>query len=107
MLLDESMLRDVSRLFRALGDPSRLRMLRVLLEAGQPMAQKALAEAAGLTQANASKHLIQLADAGLVHREPQGNLVRFSAVTPLVPDVCALVCGQIAGRIKTQYEALA
>lgn len=107
MLLDEPMLSDVSRLFRALGDNSRLRILRVLLEAGRPMSQKALAEATGLTQANASKHLIQLAGAGLVTREPLGNLVLFSPVTPLVTSVCAIVCAQVTDRIKGIYESLA
>ena len=106
MLLSEPMLSDVSRLFRALGDEPRLRMLRVLLDAGRPMSQKALAEAAGLTQANASKHLIQLAAAGLVTREPQGNLVLFSAVTPLVTGVCELVCAHVADRIKTTFDSL-
>ena len=107
MLLSEPMLNDVSRFFRALGDPSRLRILRILLEAGHPLSQKALAEAAGLTQANASKHLIQLAGAGLVTREPQGNLVLFSAVSPLVPNVCDLVCTQVSARIKGIYESMA
>ena len=106
MLLSEPMLNDVSRFFRALGDPSRLRILRILLEAGHPLSQKALAEAAGLTQANASKHLIQLAGAGLVTREPQGNLVLFSAVSPLVPNVCDLMCAHVAERIRAAYSSM-
>jgi DNA-binding transcriptional ArsR family regulator len=106
VLLSEPVLNDVSRLFRALGDTSRLRILRVLLEAGHALSQKALAEAAGLTQANASKHLIQLVDAGLVTRESQGNLVLFTPVTPLVTDLCATVCTQVADRIKGIYESL-
>jgi DNA-binding transcriptional ArsR family regulator len=101
------MITEVSRLFRALGDEPRLRLLRILLEEDQPMSQKALAEAAGLTQANASKHLILLAGAGLVTREPQGNLVLFSAVSPLVPNVCDLVCTQVSARIKGIYESMA
>ena len=107
MLLGEPMLSDVSRLFRALGDNSRLRILRILLEAGEPLSQKALAEAAGLTQANASKHLIQLANAGLVTREPHGNQVLFRPVNPLVASVCNLVCTQVADRIKGLYESMA
>ena len=107
MLLSEPMLSDVSRLFRALGDTSRLRILRILLEAGEPMSQKALAEAAGLTQANASKHLIQLASAGLVTREPHGNQVLFRPVSPLVEAVCELVCNQVAERIRGIYESMA
>ncbi len=106
-LLREPMLDEVSRLFRALGDPSRLRILRVLLEAGQPLTQKALAEAAGLTQANASKHLIQLGQAGLVTRAAQGNQVLFAPVSPLVDQLCAMVCTQVADRIKGLYESMA
>ena len=106
MNLNETMIAEVGRLFRALGDEPRLRLLRVLLEAGCPQSQKALAEAAGLSQANASKHLIVLASAGLVTREPHGNLVLFSPVAPLVTDVCERVCTHVAERIKTNYDAI-
>ena len=105
-ILDEPMLSEISRLFRALGEEARLRLLRVLLAADQPMSQKALAEATGLTQANASKHLIQLASAGLVTREPQGNLVLFRPVIPLVAEVCTMVCTHVADRIKSSYESI-
>ena len=107
MVLNDPMLPEVSRLFRALGDEPRLRLLRILLQASQPLSQKALAEAAGLSQANASKHLIHLAACGLVTREPQGNLVLFSAQSPLVNDLCAMVCAHVAQRITTSYESLA
>ena len=106
MNLNQPMIAEVSRLFRALGDEPRLRLLRVLLEAGCPQCQKVLAEAAGLSQANASKHLIVLVNAGLVTREPHGNLVRFSPVTPLVTDVCERVCAHVAERIKTHHDAI-
>lgn len=105
-MLSESMLHEVSRLFRALGDEPRLRMLRILLQEGKPMSQKALAEAAGLSQANASKHLIFLAQAGLVAREPQGNQVLFSPVQPLVSELCERVCAHVADRIKCSYESM-
>jgi ArsR family transcriptional regulator len=97
---------DVSKLFAALGDASRLRILKVLVEAGAPMAQGAVAEAAGLSQANASKHLMHLARVGLVNREPQGNLVRFSPVAPLVSNVCDLMCAHVSDRIKAAYSAM-
>ena len=68
MFLSDPSLSEVNRLFRALGDNSRLRILRALLEVGRHLSQMALAEATDLSQANASKHLVQLVEAGLVTR---------------------------------------
>jgi DNA-binding transcriptional ArsR family regulator len=106
MLLCEPMLPEVSRLFRALGDEARLRILRLLLEAGQPLEQKAIAEAAGLSQPNASKHLVHLVQAGLVTREAQGIRVLFQPARPLAEDLCAMVCSHVADRIKHIYESM-
>jgi len=104
--LNDPMIEEVSQLFQALADPSRLKILRALLDAGEPMSQGTLAETAGLSQANASKHLIQLVNAGLVTREPRGNLVLFRPVLPLVTEVCDLVCTFVARRITCTYQAI-
>ena len=106
MTLNQAMISDVSKLFAALGDESRLRILKVLVDACRPMAQGAVAEAAGLSQANASKHLIHLTRVGLVNREPQGNQVFFSPVAPLVPEVCDLMCSHVAERIKAAFSSM-
>jgi DNA-binding transcriptional ArsR family regulator len=104
--LSEPMIEEVSRLFLALGDPSRLRILRCLLEAREPLSQGTVAEATGLSQANASKHLAFLVRVGLANREPQGNVVFFTPVMPLVGEVCDLVCSHVAERVKAAYHAL-
>ena len=104
--LSDPMIEEVSRLFLAWGDASRLRILRCLLEAHEPMSQGAVAEATGLSQANASKHLAFLVRVGLASREPQGNVVFFTPVMPLVGNVCDLVCGHVADRVKAAYHAL-
>jgi DNA-binding transcriptional ArsR family regulator len=106
LTLTHPMISDVSRLFAALGDESRLRILKVLVDAGHPMAQGTVAEAAGLSQANASKHLIHLARVGLVTRHPQGNQVFFAPVTPLVPEVCDLMCSHVETRIKAAFSSM-
>jgi DNA-binding transcriptional ArsR family regulator len=100
------MIEDVSKLFLALGDPSRLRILRCLLQARTPLSQGAIAEETGLSQANASKHLALLVRVGLVNREPEGNTVFFSPVLPLVEEVCHLVCDHVAERVKAAYRAI-
>ena len=104
--LSDPMIEEVSRLFLALGDPSRLRILRCLLAAEGPMSQGNIAEATQLSQANASKHLGFLVRVGLAVREPQGNTVYFSPMRPLVEEVCDLVCGHVAERVKAAYRAI-
>ena len=104
--LSDPMIEEVSQLFLALGDPSRLKLLRTLLDARKPLSQGALAEATGLSQANASKHLSHLTRVGLVTREAQGNTALFQPVLPLVGEVCELVCDHVSGRVKAAYRAL-
>ena len=105
-LANDAMIDEVSGLFAALGDASRLRILRTLLDAGQPLSQGQVAEAAGLSQANASKHLSCLVRTGLVVRAPEGNVVFFTPVMPLVGNLCELVCGHVSDRARAAYQAL-
>jgi DNA-binding transcriptional ArsR family regulator len=104
--LNDTMIGEVSGLFGALGDPSRLRILRTLLDAKKPLSQGAVAENAELSQANASKHLACLVRVGLVSREQEGNTVYFSPILPLVSQLCDLVCGHVTDRVKASYKAL-
>lgn len=104
--LNDAVIEEVGRLFGSLGDVSRLRILRVLLDAKEPLHQGAIAEAAGLSQANASKHLAHLVQVGLVVREPHGIMVHFRPVAPLVQDVCDLMGGYVKQRIQTAYRSL-
>ena len=104
--LTDPMIDEVRGLFSALSDTSRLKVLRTLLESKEPLSQGAVAKAAGLSQANASKHLSYLVRVGLAKRDPDGNTVNFSLVMPLVSDLCDLVCGHVSARAKTSYQAL-
>lgn len=104
--LNDQIISDVSRIFSSLGDPSRLRILRTLLEASEPLSQGALIEATGLSQANASKHLSHLVQAGLVLREPARNQVFFRPVQPVVQEVCGLVCQHVTDRIQAAYASI-
>jgi ArsR family transcriptional regulator len=104
--LNDAMIEEVCGLFGALGDASRLKILRALLDSNEALSQGGVAEAAGLSQANASKHLAFLVRVGLVQREPVGNTVYFSPVLPLVSDLCSIVCGHVSDRAKASYKAL-
>ena len=61
---------------RALGEPARVRMLEVLARGEQPVGQ--LAEAIGMQQSTASKHLQVLFHAGFVDRRRSASTVIYS-----------------------------
>jgi DNA-binding transcriptional ArsR family regulator len=105
-VLSDAMIEEISALFAALGDSSRLKILRALQNAKDPLSQGTVAEAAGLSQANASKHLAALVRVGLVLREPEGNTVFFRPVMPLVGDICNIVCGHVSERARNTYQVL-
>ncbi len=104
--ITDQIISDVSQIFGSLGDVSRLKILRVLMDAQEPLCQGSIAERTGLSQANTSKHLTLLVGVGLVTRDPSGNLVFFKAVEPIVENVCDLVCGHVTARIKRAYQSL-
>jgi DNA-binding transcriptional ArsR family regulator len=104
--MSDQMIDEVSQLFGALGDASRLKILRVLLDAREPLSQGAVSERAGLSQANASKHLGYLVRVGLVSRTPEGNTVLFGIATPLVAQICDLVCSHISDRVRAVFQAI-
>ena len=104
--MNDQMIGEVSQLFGALGDASRLKILRALLDAKKPMNQGTLSEKTELSQANASKHLGYLVRVGLVTRKPEGNTVLFEIATPLVGQICDLVCGHVSDRLKAALRSI-
>jgi DNA-binding transcriptional ArsR family regulator len=104
--LNDAMIEEAGRIFNALSDPSRLKLLRLLLAAPGPVNQRVLAESAGLSQANTSKHLVCLMQAGLVVREKEGNFCFFRLSDSLVSEVCGLVREHVVSRTQTAYQSL-
>jgi len=80
--------------FRLLGDTTRLAILRALMEGEKSVGQ--VVEETGRGQANVSKHLKLLADAGLVARRKEGLQVFYQVDDPVVEKLCGLVCDTIA-----------
>ncbi len=77
--------------FRLLGDATRLAILRVLMKDGERSVGQ-VAEAAGQTVANASKHLKRMKEAGMVARRKEGLQAFYSLSDPVVERICRLVC---------------
>ena len=89
--------------FRMLSDPTRLSILRTLMAKGERNVGQVVEETGG-TQANVSKHLKLLAEAGLVARRKEGLNVLYRLDDPVVEKICHLVCETIFEELESQVE---
>ena len=65
-------------LFKALGDPHRVRVVNLLAVSGEPVCICDLTELLGLSQPTVSFHMKKLVDAGLLDREQRGVWAYYS-----------------------------
>jgi ArsR family transcriptional regulator, cadmium/lead-responsive transcriptional repressor len=78
-------LAPAAALFRSLGDPTRLAIVRRL--AAGPARVVELVQAVGLAQSTVSKHLACLRDCGLVASDAVGRASLFRLTQPALIDV--------------------
>jgi len=83
----------VAARFRMLAEPMRLRLLNELRDSEKNVT--ALVEATGAGQANVSKHLSLMADAGMVGRRKEGLNVFYFIADESLFELCDLVCGRL------------
>ncbi len=91
--------------FRVLSEASRLRLI-LALEGGEKNVT-ALVKATGLAQANVSRQLQILTDAGVLGRRKQGLNVIYHIADKTTFDMCDHVCGSIRRRIENQSGVFA
>ena len=104
MALPSAVLAPVADYFKVLSELSRLQVL-CTLKTGAKNVTEIIAET-GLGQANVSKHLKILAQAGLVSRTPQGVSVYYDIAEPFIFDLCELVSDRLAKRLAEQSQQL-
>jgi len=104
--LPEQLLEQVAERFRVLGDATRLSVLRLLLDDGELNVGE-IVDRLGVSQANASKHLRVLQDAGIVARRPQGTSAYYRVVDPSVTDLCDTVCARLREQVEAQVRTFA
>ena len=77
-----------AKFFRALSDPTRLKLLEVILAGERTSAD--CVEHAGISQPRVSVHLSCLADCGYVLARRDGKKLRYSVGDPRVADLVML-----------------
>jgi ArsR family transcriptional regulator len=100
---DELLVRIADRM-KAIADPTRLRILHEL-EGGE-ICVGDLAARVGGTQANVSKHLGVLRQAGLVRCRRDGMNVCYQVSDGSVFAVCRMVCNALAQQAERAAEEL-
>lgn len=80
--LDEGSARQLARIFKALADPTRVRLVSLIAAAdGAEACICDLTDPVGLSQPTVSHHMKLLAEAGLVTREQRGKWAYFRLVS--------------------------
>ncbi len=93
---------DLARVFKALGHPARLLLLRAM--ASEPLCVQHLQHRLGTSQPNVSQHLAILRDRGLVVAERQGSKTCYRLADGGVEEIIALGEALIRERGKQKRE---
>ncbi|MBE9057046.1 helix-turn-helix transcriptional regulator [Sphaerospermopsis sp. LEGE 08334] len=97
-------LSHVAEYFKVLSEVSRLQVL-CCLKTGPKNVTQIIAKT-GLGQANVSKHLKILTQAGIVKRTPEGVSVIYEIADPILFQLCDLVCDRLQVRLEEQTKQL-
>lgn len=81
----------VARIFRGLGDPSRIRILQFLLDG--PRSQKEIVAEVGLSQGRVSQHLTCLVWCGYLESERHGRAIEYKIANARVASLLDLGTG--------------
>jgi ArsR family transcriptional regulator len=102
--LSETGYEMIAGYFRVLADPLRLKLLNTLQGGEHTVAQ--LMAATGGNQANVSKHLRVLLDAGLVVRRKEGTNAWYGIGDPAVYALCEIVCTRQEAFLRSRAGLL-
>jgi len=82
---------ELEQLLRSLADRHRLRILNMLVRAAEPVCVCEFTAELELPQQNASYHLKQLVDAGVIARERRGRYSYYRLVDGVLDHIATLV----------------
>jgi len=90
----------IAEFFKVLSEVSRLQIVCSLKQGPKNVSE--IIEITGLGQANVSKHLRIMAQAGIVSRRQEGVCVYYQIANPFVFKLCDVVCEAISLQLKEQ-----
>ncbi len=89
--------------FRALSEPMRLRLLNLLMGGEKTVGQ--LVDATGSSQANVSKHLSVLREAGMIAMRKEGLSSICYIANPIVNELCEMMCSRLREEMESKVQA--
>jgi len=101
-VLSDAALALIAARFKVLSEVLRLKII-IQLETGEKNVSD-LVRATGASQANVSRQLQTLADAGLVGRRKEGQKAFYRICDPSVFDLCGHVCGSLQKHFEAQAQ---
>jgi DNA-binding transcriptional ArsR family regulator len=102
MQLSPEALALMADFFKVLSEVSRLQIVCALKLGDKNVTE--IIEITGLGQANVSKHLKMLAQAGVVSRRQEGVCVYYQIANPFLFELCDLVCNALSIQIEQQSQ---
>jgi ArsR family transcriptional regulator len=96
----------MDEIFKAMGDPTRLRIVQMLAHAGEVCVCNIMSDL-GMGQSAISHHMLKLRHAGLLHARREGQWIHYSLNIKVLEDgplkfLKEIVTAAGAGSIKTQ-----
>jgi len=80
-----------ARVFKALGDPARVKILSLVATADEAVCACEFPPALGLSQATVSHHLKKLTEIGLLERDQRGKWAYFSFNADALEQLAGLI----------------
>lgn len=103
--ISTQVLSHIAEYFKILSETSRLQILCSLKDGGKNVSE--ILEITQLGQANVSKHLKVLTQAGMVERQPKGVSVFYQISDPTIFELCDLVCDRLVEKLQADSAQIA
>lgn len=102
--LSEEILQDISKMLKALSDPTRLKIMQCLHD--EEMCVGDIVEKIESGQANVSKHLQLLSQVNLVKSRREGTTIYYSLFNTKIKKLCEAICKGYTDIIEHKYKKI-
>ncbi len=96
---------STARYFSVLGEPTRLKILHVICQGEKCVSE--IIQATEMAQANVSRHLGLMYQAGMLSRRREGTLVFYRVADALLLELCRSVSAQVNFRLAQHQPTAA